>query len=91
MAYNTQNLSFTGDGTLTGGTGGFKTWVYKSADTFATVKAANYITDAVAKQMTVRDLIYVIDTATPATTLANILTVTASGATMSQTGVVVAE
>jgi hypothetical protein len=39
----------------------------------------------------VRDLIKIIDTATPATTLANIKTITASGATMSATGLVIAE
>lgn len=87
MAYSGNNLSCIVE-TMNGG---YKEWVYKSADTFATVKAANYITDAVARGMGVRDVIKIVDTATPATTLANILTVATAGATMSQTGVVVAE
>jgi hypothetical protein len=88
MAYNTQLLSRINTGIFDGS---WNIWQYRSADTFATVKAANFFTDAVAKGMKVRDLVVIVDTATPATTLANILTVPAAGATMSQTGVVVAE
>jgi hypothetical protein len=87
MAYDGNNLSILNQTT----NGGFKVWVYKSADTFATVKASHFITDALARGMNVRDVVYVVDTTTPATTMANILTVTSSGDTMSSTGVVIAE
>lgn len=88
MAYSSANLAMQVPDL--GGTSA-QVWVYKSADSFATVKAANYIADAQNQGMRVRDIIAIVDTATPATTLANILTVTSSGATMSQTGVVIAE
>lgn len=88
MAYAGNNLSLVVEGI--GGTSP-NIWTYNSADTFATVKAANFITDAVARGMKVRDIVFIHDTATPATTIANILTVPAAGATMSQTGVVIAE
>jgi hypothetical protein len=71
--------------------GSWSWWAYRSADSFATVKAANYVSDAVQRGLKVRDLMIIEDTATPATTLANIKTVTASGATMSATGLVIAE
>lgn len=64
------------------------TWVYKSSDTFTTVKAANYITDALAMGMLIGDLLMVVDTSGPALTLAMVVTVTSSGATIAQTGVV---
>jgi len=71
---------------------GANIWTYKSADSFATVKAANYLSNAFDMGVRARDVIYVIDTATPATTIANILTCTnAPACTMSQTGVVIAE
>lgn len=67
-------------------------WFYASADTFATVKAANFISNAFDMGVRVRDVIFIMDTATPATTIANVLTCTAAPAcTISQTGVVVAE
>lgn len=88
MAYNQNNLSKI-DGTFDGL---WNEWLYKSADTFATVKAANFIANAFAMGVKVRDVIYIVDTATPATTLANVLTCTSAPAcTMSQTGVVIAE
>lgn len=89
MAYDKNNLSKL-DGAPFSGV--WNMWVYRSADTFATVKAANFISNAFEMGMKVRDLVVIIDTATPATTLANILTCTnAPACTMSQTGVVVAE
>ena len=87
MAYNTNLLSNV-EGLIDGS---FNHWVYRSADNFATVKAANYFSDAQAKGMKVRDVIFIVDTATPATTIANVLTVTATTCTISQTGVVIAE
>jgi hypothetical protein len=90
MAYNANNLMRV-SGSLGGGGILATIWLYKSADTFATVKAANYISNARDMGVQARDLVVVMDTATPATTLANILTVTATTCTMSATGVVVAE
>jgi hypothetical protein len=89
MAYNQQNLI-----KLTGApfAGAWNMWLYRSADTYATVKAANFISNAFDMGVKVRDLIVIVDTATPATTLANVLTCTSAPAcTISQTGVVVAE
>lgn len=89
MAYDQNNLSKIG---TTPFSGAWNLWLYRSADTFATVKASGYISNAFAMGMKVRDLVVIVDTATPATTLSNILTCTAAPAcTMSQTGVVVAE
>ena len=87
MAYSSANL-LRMTGSLGGGGVLYSTWVYKSADTFTTVKASNYITDALTQGMQIGDTIIVVDTATPAQTIAMIVTVGASGATMSQTGVV---
>jgi hypothetical protein len=88
MAYNQNNLSKI-DGLFDGT---WNEWVYRSADSFATVKAANYIANAFAMGVKVRDVIWIVDTATPATTLANVLTCTnAPACTISQTGVVIAE
>lgn len=76
MAYDTTKLS------LLVGTrdGGFNLWLYKSADAITTVRAANYITDAVAKGMKARDIVMVLDTNAPTTSLCTVLTVAASGA-----------
>jgi orotate phosphoribosyltransferase-like protein len=87
MAYDPNRLSRF-DGILDGSWG---MWLYRSADNFATAKAANYFSDAFAKGVKARDIIYIVDTATPATTIANVLTVTATTCTVSKTGVVVAE
>lgn len=84
MAYATANLSLIVE-TMAGQ---FNIWVYKSADAYATVKASNYITDALAKGMLVGDLVMILDTGGPTLTLAMMVTVTSSGGTMSQTGVV---
>ena len=88
MAYSAQNLALQAPDLA--GTGG-QVWIYKSADTYATVKAANYITDAINQGMRVRDLVVVMDTATPATTIGSVLALSSSGSTLSSTGVVVAE
>jgi hypothetical protein len=68
----------------------WKQWIYISADTFTTVKAANYISNAQAMAVQVNDMIIIVDQTTPAMVIARILTVTSSGATMSQTGTAVA-
>lgn len=60
--------------------GGFQIWGYKSADAIATVKAAGYITNAAALGMQVGDPVLVIDTATPALSVAFVTAVSAAGA-----------
>ena len=60
MAYSASNLSQLAHG------GGFKLWVYKSADAIATVNTAGYFNDA-ANMLSVRDLMIVVDTNTPTT------------------------
>jgi hypothetical protein len=87
MAYDQNRLSRF-DGIYDGS---WNFWLYRSADTFATVKAANYFSNAQEKGMKARDVVMIIDTATPATTMANVLTVTATTCTISATGVVIAE
>jgi hypothetical protein len=86
MAYTAANLSEIAGTLVWNATTGHKVWVYRSADTFTTVKAASYITDALARGMSVLDTLFVIDTASPAVTLCTILTVPSTGATVSQTG-----
>lgn len=47
-------------------------WTYTSADAIATVNTAGYFNDASA-DLTVRDIIFVIDSATPSATIVNVL------------------
>lgn len=58
--------------------GGSQLWVYKSADAIATVKAAGYITNAASLGMQVSDPILVVDTVTPALSLAFVLSINAA-------------
>lgn len=51
---------------------GFTLWVYSSADAIATVNTAGYFNDS-ANMVAVRDVIIVIDTATPTTSLVSVL------------------
>lgn len=62
MAYTPGTLSLLG-GTIEGG---WKFWVYTTADSLATVKGAGYISDAVNRGMEQGDFVLVINTATPA-------------------------
>jgi len=66
MAYSAANLTQLAHGA------GFKLWVYKSADAIATVNSANYFADA-APQLSVRDLMIVVDTNTPTTNFVTVL------------------
>ena len=47
-------------------------WMYSSADAQATVRAAGYFNDA-SDLLTVRDVIFTIDTNTPTTYIVNVL------------------
>lgn len=51
---------------------GFTLWVYSSVDAIADVNTSGYFNDA-AGMLKVRDVIIVIDTATPATHLVSVL------------------
>ena len=77
MAYATANLSLMLEGI--GGTTP-QLWFYSSADAIATVRAANYISDAQARGMKARDIVIVFDTNTPTTSLCTALTVASTGA-----------
>jgi hypothetical protein len=86
MAYVSNNLSRL-VGTFDGA---FGIWVYKHTDAIATVRAANYISDAQAKGMKARDIVIVMDTSTPTTQFCTVLTVGANGADLCD-GLAIAE
>ena len=83
MAYSASNLSQLAHG------GGFKLWVYSSADAIATVNTAGYFNDA-ANMLSVRDLMIVVDTNTPTTHFCTVLSNTGSVVDVSD-GTAVAE
>jgi hypothetical protein len=66
MAYNSANLTALAYGN------GFTLWVYTSADAIATVNTAGYFNDA-ANMLKVRDVMIVIDSNTPTTSLVSVL------------------
>ena len=67
MAYALSGLYQVGPGGS-----GPRMWMYSSADAIATVNTAAYFNDA-SDLLGVRDVIFVIDTATPSTTIVNVL------------------
>jgi hypothetical protein len=67
MAYNAANLT-----RLAGGSG-VNLWHYTSADAIATVKASGYFNDS-ANMLKARDIIICVDTNTPTTHIASVLT-----------------
>ncbi len=67
MAYSLSGLSQVGPG----GTSP-RMWIYSSADAIATVNTAAYFNNA-SDLLTIRDIIFVIDTATPTSTIVNVL------------------
>ena len=83
MAYAASNLSQLAHG------GGFKLWVYSSADAIATVNTAGYFNDA-ANMLSVRDLMIVVDTNAPTTHFCTVLSNTGSVVDVSD-GTAVAE
>lgn len=66
-----------------GATNGGQLWEYVSADALATVRAANYFTNAVDLGMKVGDVVFVNDTASPAIALARVTAVASTGSTLS--------
>tara|TARA_S200002703_G_C3692652_1_gene212687 strand:+ start:251 stop:514 length:264 start_codon:yes stop_codon:yes gene_type:complete len=83
MAYNAANL------TRIGGASNGDLWFYTSADAIATVNTAGYFNDA-SNMLAVRDVIIVVDTATPTTSFVNVLS-NASGAVDVSDGTAIAE
>ena len=66
MAYNSANLTQLAHGN------GFALWHYTSADAIATVNSAGDFSDA-SDMLTVRDVIIVVDSNTPTTSLVSVL------------------
>lgn len=64
------------------GIDGVSLWLYKSADAAATVKAANYVTNAADLGMKVGDAFIILDTATPLSTLTIVSAVASTGSTL---------
>ena len=66
MAYNSANLTQLAHGN------GFALWHYTSADAIATVNTEGYFNDS-ANMLSVRDVIIVVDSNTPTTSLVSVL------------------
>jgi len=83
MAFNAANL------TRLSGASGVSLWHYTSADSIATVNTAGYF-NAASNMMNIRDVILIVDTNTPTTNLANVLT-NASGTVDISNGTAIVE
>tara|TARA_B100002019_G_scaffold137216_1_gene118166 strand:- start:2251 stop:2508 length:258 start_codon:yes stop_codon:yes gene_type:complete len=83
MAYNAANLT-----RLAGGSG-VNLWHYTSTDAIATVKASGYFNES-ANMINVRDIIICVDTNTPTTHIASVLSNDGSTVNTSQ-GTAIAE
>jgi len=68
MAFDISNLT-----RLAGGSG-VNLWHYTSADDIGTVKTSGYFTGEAVNMMRARDVIICVDTATPTTHVASVLT-----------------
>jgi len=67
MAYAASGLS------MLATANGFSLWHYSSADAIASVNSAGYFTGDSVNMLAVRDVIIVVDTNTPTTSLVNVL------------------
>ena len=67
MAYAASGLS------MLATANGFSLWHYSSADAIATVNSAGYFTGDSVNMLAVRDVIIVVDTNTPTTSLVSVL------------------
>tara|TARA_R110000796_G_scaffold38222_1_gene96340 strand:+ start:230 stop:493 length:264 start_codon:yes stop_codon:yes gene_type:complete len=83
MAFNAANL------TRLSGASGVSLWHYTSADSIATVNTAGYF-NAASNMMNIRDVILIVDSNTPTTNLANVLT-NASGTVDISNGTAIVE
>ncbi len=84
-------MAFSRDGLYQVGPGGNgpRLWMYQSADAIATVNTSGYFNSA-SKELGVRDVIFCIDTDTPATHIVSVLT-NASGVVDVSDGLAVTE
>ena len=90
MSYSSKNPPFLVAPAVAGGANGAakggNIWVYRSADTIATVSATHYFVDGATDGMQVADVVIVVDTATPAVSLCTVIDVsTTLGATVKAT------
>ena len=83
MAFNAANL------TRLSGASGVSLWHYTSADSIATVNTAGYF-NAASNMMNIRDVILIVDSNTPTTNLASVLT-NASGTVDISNGTAIVE
>jgi hypothetical protein len=67
MAFTSNSLS------LFGTANGFSMWIYTTTDSIATVNSVSYFTGDAVNMLNVRDIIIVLDTDTPTTSLCNVL------------------
>lgn len=74
MAYSNTGLRLVTQGVG----GGARTWYYESADAIATVNTSGYFSDGYRFGMRVGDTVVVRDTATPTTSLATVIDVSAA-------------
>jgi len=85
MAYSHPSLFRVGGSDSQGPT----IWTYTSADAIATVNTSGYFNDA-SDDLTVRDIIFVVDSATPTTSIVSVLT-NASGVVDVSDGLAITE
>lgn len=83
MAFSAANL------TRLAGASGVGLWHYSSADAIATVNTAGYFNNA-SNMLNIRDVIIVVDTATPTTSLVSVLS-NASGVVDVSDGLAITE
>tara|TARA_B110000908_G_scaffold74702_1_gene90026 strand:+ start:2353 stop:2616 length:264 start_codon:yes stop_codon:yes gene_type:complete len=83
MAFNAANL------TRLSGASGVSLWHYTSADSIATVNTAGYF-NAASNMMNIRDVVLIVDSNTPTTNLASVLT-NASGTVDISNGTAIVE
>jgi hypothetical protein len=92
MAYNPLRLTTVGDDALRVNSVATqpltpRTWTYQSADAVATVRAANYFSDAKQRGMKVNDLVFVVvaadGSAATAVSICVVMAVAATGADLS--------
>jgi hypothetical protein len=79
MAYVPDNLSLK----VPAPGAGVQFWHLSGVDAIATVRAANFISNARAAGMRVGDILFYSDTATPLQSMSRVTAVTATGATLS--------
>jgi len=67
-------MAFSIDGLYQVGAGGSapRLWTYTSADSIATVNTTGYFNGA-SDLLTIRDIVFVVDSATPSSTIVNVL------------------